>query len=248
MEPAVRKFFVALAAIATASAANAADLPQGPVYKAAVAQSDLSWTGLYIGANAGGSWGRRCWTFIDTVPAVGLAGPLNEGCHDPSGAILGGQVGFNWQTGPIVFGLEAQGDWANLRGQNPSLLPSPPFPPSINRTRVDSLGLFTGRIGYAWGPTLIYAKGGAAVVHDRDDFTPTAPPAASTFTGETRWGGTIGGGVEYKFTQNLSGALEYNYVGLGKSRITFPSQPLAAVVDTDKDMHLVTVRLNYSFR
>jgi outer membrane immunogenic protein len=182
------------------------------------------------------------------VPAVGLAGPLNEGCHDPSGAILGGQIGFNWQTGPIVFGLEAQGDWADLRGQNLSLLPSPPFPPSINRTRVDSLGLFTGRIGYAWGPTLIYAKGGAAVVHDRDDFTPTAPPAASTFTGETRWGGTIGGGVEYKFTQNLSGALEYNYVDLGKSRITFPSQPLAAIVDTDKNMHLVTVRLNYSFQ
>jgi outer membrane immunogenic protein len=246
----VRKFFVGLAAVATAGAANAADLPSqtGPYYKAAAGQPAVLWTGFYIGANGGGAWGQTCWTFIGTVPAVGLPGPGNEGCHDPRGAILGGQVGYNWQSGPMVFGLEAAGDWANLQGQNVSLLPSPPFPASTNHTRVDGLGLFTGRVGYAWGPTLLYAKGGAAVVHGSHDYTLNGVAPAPIFANETRWGGTIGGGVEYKFTQNWSGAVEYNYIGLGTSRVTFPPPPLIAMVDINRDMHLLTLRINYSFR
>ena len=157
-------------------------------------------------------------------------------------------MGYNWQSGPLVFGLEAQGNWANLRGQNVSLLPSPPFPPSTNRTRVDGLGLFTGRFGYAWGSTLLYAKGGAAVVHEDHDFALNGVVAPPIFASATRWGGTIGGGVEHKFTQNWSGAVEYNYIALGTSRLTFPSQPLAAIVDINRDMHLLTLRVNYSLQ
>ena len=82
-----------------------------------------------------------------------------------------------------MLGAEAQGDWANLRAQNVSLLPSPPFPPSINRSRVDGVGLFTARAGYAFGPALLYVKGGAAAVLDRYDFILTGsgipPPTAS---------------------------------------------------------------------
>lgn len=244
----MKKSFVALAAVISAGAANAADLRQAPIYKAAPAPAAISWTGFYLGANGGGGWGRGCWTFIGTVPAVGLPAPLDEGCNSPSGGIIGGQVGYNWQTGPMVFGLEAQGNWANLQGQNVSLLPTPPFPASTNRTRVDGLGLFTGRLGFAWGSTLLYAKGGAAVVHQEHDFTLTGVVAPPVVANETRWGGTIGGGVEHKFTQNWSGAVEYNYVGLGTSRLTFPSQPLAAIVDISRDLHLVTLRINYSFR
>ncbi|MDP1868771.1 MAG: outer membrane beta-barrel protein [Bradyrhizobium sp.] len=244
----MKRSFVTLAAVISAGAANAADLRQAPIYKAAPAPAEISWTGFYLGANGGGGWGRGCWTFIGTVPAVGLPAPLDEGCNSPSGGIIGGQVGFNWQTGPMVFGLEAQGNWANLQGQNVSLLPTPPFPASTNRTRVDGLGLFTGRLGFAWGSTLLYAKGGAAVVHQEHDFTLTGVVAPPVVANETRWGGTIGGGVEHKFTQNWSGAVEYNYVGLGTSRLTFPSQPLAAIVDISRDLHLVTLRINYSFR
>jgi len=248
MEAVVQKFVVALAAVLTAGAANAADLPRAPYYKAAVAPAAISWTGFYIGANGGGAWGRNCWTFIGTVPAIGLPAPLDEGCNSPSGGIVGGQIGYNWQAGSMVFGLEAQGDWADVQGQNVSRLPAPPFPPSINRTRTDALGLFTGRVGYAWGSSLLYVKGGAAVAHDKHDFTVTAPAAPPIGVNEARWGATIGAGVEHKFSPNWSGALEYNYVALGTSRVTFPSQPLAAIVDVGRDMHLVTLRVNYSLR
>lgn len=243
----MKKFFVALAAVITAGAANAADLPRAPIYKAAPAPAAISWTGFYLGANGGGGWGRGCWTFIGTVPAVGLPAPLDEGCNSPSGGIIGGQVGYNWQAGPMVFGLEAQGNWANLRGSNVSLLPTPPFPASINHTRVDGLGLFTGRLGFAWGSTLLYAKGGAAVVHEDHEFTLTGVVAPPIATSATRWGGTIGAGLEHKFAPNWSGAVEYNYVALGTSRLTFPSVPVS-IVDINRDLHLVTLRLNYSFQ
>jgi outer membrane immunogenic protein len=127
-------------------------------------------------------------------------------------------------------------------------LPSPPFPPSTNRSRVDGLGLFTGRLGYAPGPVLFYVKGGAAVVHSNFDFFLNIAPGTDVSASETRWGATGGAGVEYKFTQNWSGAVEYDYVSLGTSRVTFPSQPANAIVDVRHDLHLLTARINYSFQ
>jgi outer membrane immunogenic protein len=248
IEAAARKLLIALAALTASDAANASDLaPRTPTYKAPMPAAAVSWTGFYVGANGGGAWGLRCWTFVATAPAVGLPAPLDEGCHNPSGGVLGGQIGYNWQAGLMVFGLEAQGDWTNLQGRNVSLLPAPPFPPSTNHTRVDSLGLFTGRLGFAWGSALLYAKGGAAVVHDKYDFALNGVVAPPVFASETRWGGTIGAGIEYKFTQNWSAGVEYNYIDLGTSRLTFPSQPLNAIVDINQDLHAVTARINYSF-
>jgi len=250
----VRLFFYATAAVvgvALAASAYAADLPpaRGPFFKAAPPPPVYSWAGIYIGANGGGAFGRNCWTFQGTVPSIGLPAPGDDGCHGPSGGVLGGQVGFNWQSGPLVLGAEAQGDWANLRAQNVSLLPSPPFPPSINRSRVDGFGLFTARAGYAFGPALLYLKGGAAAVLDRYDFILTGlgipPPTAS----ETRWGGTIGGGIEYGLTPNLSAAIEYDYLALGTRRDTFtlPGILPNSLVDIRQDMHMLTARLNYRF-
>lgn len=237
---------LALTAFAAAGAANAADLPAPPVMYNAVPVAPIpQWQGFYIGANGGGASGRGCWTFIDTVPA-GIAGPsAAEGCHDPTGGFFGGQIGYNWQINGWVFGAEAQGDWANLRGQSISL----PFPTTTNHTQIDALGLFTGRLGYAWGPALLYAKGGAALVHSNYDFSGTLFGAsASGNAPDTRLGGTVGGGIEYKFTSNLSGALEYDFVMLGMSRRTFTtSLGIDAIVDVNQNLNLVSARLNYSF-
>lgn len=233
-------------AIATASAAGAADLPYQPLaYKAAPAAPTNSWQGFYLGANGGGAWGQSCWTFVDTVPS-GLGGPAAaEGCHDPSGGILGGQVGFNWEINSWVLGLEAQGDWASLQGQNVSLA----FPTTTNRTRIDGLGLFTGRVGYAWGPALFYGKGGAALVaNDYDFFGTLFGVAVSGGASQTRWGGTVGAGFEYKFTQHWSAVVEYDYVMLGTSRLTFgTSLGVGTIEDINQNMNLLTARVNYSF-
>ena len=82
-----------------------------------------------------------------------------EGCHDATGGAAGGQIGYRWQAGTWVFGLEAQGNWADFSGSNTSLF----FPAPAPIVRIDAFGLFTGQIGCAGNNALLYVKGGAAV-------------------------------------------------------------------------------------
>jgi outer membrane immunogenic protein len=111
------------------------------------------WSGFYIGANGGWGSSRNCWGII---PAGGVT--IADGCASRSGGVFGGQLGYRWQSGQWVFGLEGQGDWADLGGRRVSVF-NPLFQTG---TRVDALGLITGQIGYAWNASLFYLKGGAA--------------------------------------------------------------------------------------
>ena len=97
--------------------ALAADLPARAYTKApAIVAPIYNWGGFYIGLNGGGGSARKCWD-INNFP--GVRRPANrEGCHDATGGLFGGQVGYRWQITNWVFGLEAQGDWADLKGSN----------------------------------------------------------------------------------------------------------------------------------
>src|SRR5262245_39355553 len=98
-------------AIASVSAANAADLP---IRKAPVAAPAWSWIGFYIGAHVGAGWG----TIETQVPGGAFA--FSSGTVN--GFLGGGQVGFNWQTGPIVLGVEADASWTNIQGTTPCVV------------------------------------------------------------------------------------------------------------------------------
>ena len=82
-----------------------------------------------------------------------------------TGGTVGGQVGYRWQMSSWVFGLEAQGNWADFKGSNTSLLFAKLS--QHNQSKIDSFGLFTGQIGYAWDRALFYVKGGAAVTDNK---------------------------------------------------------------------------------
>ena len=127
-----------------ATSASAADMAARPYTKAApVAAPYLyDWSGFYIGANGGYGTERKCY-YITTAAGTFISA---EGCHDANGAVAGGQIGYRWQSAGWVFGLEAQGDWANLRGSNVSLATGGL---TTNRSRLDAFGLFTGQIGYS---------------------------------------------------------------------------------------------------
>src|ERR1700726_291670 len=159
----MKKFWlgtVGLVALGVAAPASAADLAARPYTKAPppMIAAIYDWSGFYIGANGGWGSSHKCWDFL---PVAGGVAP--EGCHDATGGTAGGQIGYRWQTGTWVFGLEAQGNWADLKGSNVSLA----FPAFSNQSRIDAFGLFTGQIGYAANNALFYLKGGAAVVSDR---------------------------------------------------------------------------------
>ena len=211
------------------------------------------WSGFYLGLNGGGGWSRKCWD-LTAVGAVAVAPAFAEGCHDATGAIAGGQIGYRWQSASWVFGLEAQGDWADLKGSNVSNNFFRVAGDSTNQSKIDALGLFTGQIGYAWNSVLLYVKGGAAVAHDKyDGFIVNAAIANPNVdrASETRWGATVGVGGEFAFTPNWSIGIEYDHVFMGDRDITFTSTtaPFAAT-RTDRirqDVDMVTARINYRF-
>ncbi len=229
---------IALGAAAPAVAADLAARPytKAPAYVAAV----YDWSGFYIGANGGWGSSRNNW---DSVAPFAV-GP--EGSHDATGGTIGGQVGYRWQAGTWVFGVEAQGNWADFKGSNISLFNNA----FRNESKTNAFGLFTGQVGYAANNFLLYVKGGAAVTSNsyRSYNVATNALAGST-SDNTRWGGTIGVGAEYAFAPNWSVGLEYDHLFMQDKTYTF-TQPNGAFFANDRvrqDVDLVTARLNYKF-
>jgi outer membrane immunogenic protein len=241
----------AVSSLLSVTAASAADLAAKPDTKApAPVVAVYNWTGLYVGANGGGGWSHKCWTLTDFI------GPVlpnqSAGCHDATGATAGGQIGYRWQTSNWVFGVEAQGNWANFRGSNVNL--SPLGGGSTNATKIDSFGLFTGQVGYALNSVLLYVKGGAAVVSDKYNIQAPVTGINLWEGRETRWGATVGAGVEFGFAPNWSVALEYDHIFLGTQSVrldTLPAfgigGPLTSIFRIGQDVDLVTARVNYRF-
>jgi len=242
----MRKFLAAaigFAAIALAAApASAADMavkapPPAPL------PVIYNWSGFYLGINGGWGSSRNCWDFVTAAGAV-----IADGCADRSGGLVGGQLGYRWQTGGWVFGLEAQGDWADLSSTRVSV-----FDPTFStRVRTDAIGLFTGQIGYAWNAALLYVKGGAAVTHNRFDVFNNVTGVGLASAGHTRWGGTAGIGWEYGFAPNWSFGIEYDHLWMGRDNSTFAGfvTPGGITVLGDgikQDVDMVTLRVNYRF-
>jgi outer membrane immunogenic protein len=217
--------------VALGSAAQAADLAARPYTKAPpmVAAAIYDWSGFYIGVNGGGGWTHNTWD---------LVGGGREGSNDASGGTVGGQIGYRWQSGPFVFGLEAQGNWADFSGDHLSAIFA-----TRNRTKTDAFGLFTGQIGYAFNNVLLYAKGGAAVVDNKYDIFNLAGVNLAS-TSNTRWGGTVGAGVEYGFAPNWSLGFEYDHIFLDRQNVSFGALGSDSI---KQDVDLFTARINYKF-
>jgi outer membrane immunogenic protein len=112
---AMKKLLLGLAGlVALAAPASAADLAARPYTKAPPMIAALyDWSGFYIGANGGWGSSHKCWDLNNGQGGAFLAA---EGCHDATGGTAGGQIGYRWQAGTWVFGVEGQGNWADFRG------------------------------------------------------------------------------------------------------------------------------------
>jgi outer membrane immunogenic protein len=218
-----------------------------PMYTKAAAKAPLvaslyDWRGFYVGANAGGAIASKNWEFFDD----GLPGFIGEGTHSASGPIIGGQAGYRAQSGRWVFGVEAQGDWARLRGNNVSIFTFS----DDNRTSVDGLGIFTGQVGYTAFDTLLYVKGGAVVASERYSVVDTGTGALKATANDTRWGAAVGAGLEYGFTPNWTAGVDYVHGFLGSKTLDIPDVINGGIYETERirqRLDLVTLRLNYKF-
>jgi len=218
----------AVAASLLAGSAMAADMPvkapMQPVYL-------YNWTGFYAGLHAGYGWGNSDWV---AVPPAAL---INQGSHDINGGLAGGQLGYNWQTGALVIGVELDGSFASIKGNHLDATAT------LLDTRVRGIGTLSGRIGYAMNNVLVYGKlgGGIASFRYRDTFGAVFNGGAN----DTRTALLLGAGLEYGFTRNWTGKIEYNYLGFGRDTFTFAGG-VAPFGETIRDrLHLVKVGVNY---
>lgn len=231
---------VGITALGLTAPASAADMavkapPPAPVV------AIYNWSGFYIGANGGWGQSRNCWDF--TPVATGIL--TRDGCSTQSGGLIGGQIGYRWQTNQFVFGVEGQGDWADLSRTRVSTL----FPAFTEQAKVNGIGLITGQLGWAWNAALLYVKGGAAVTGNRFNVCDTVSGLCASAS-STRWGGTVGVGFEYGFTPNWSFGVEYDHLFMGHANNSFTVGPVAAAILNDRvsqDVDLVTLRFNYRF-
>jgi outer membrane immunogenic protein len=197
-------------AIVLAATANAADLYRAPP-PAAVSFKDapppyvgVTWSGFYGGINGGGGWSAK----TDVL--------------SPTGAFGGGQIGYNFQMGSIVFGVESDFEASDIADKGLG-----------RKSSLNWFGSARGRLGYVLDRTLVYGTGGFGYGRVKNDGF-----------AETQTGWVAGGGVEYKFTPNWSGKVEYQYYDLD-APLNSPVGPLGGGIGDRTQFHTVRAGVNY---
>jgi outer membrane immunogenic protein len=213
---------VALTVLATA--ASAADM--APSYaKAPMAAPIYNWTGFYIGVNGGYGWNDSQDVAISGSPLITISQPGTVPVAlrglKPEGGLAGGTVGYNWQFGRGVVGLEADFDWADIRDSR--FIDLPAVGPAVRTSasqKIDFFGTVRGRLGgLATDQLLLFVTGGLAYANVKsdaniDEFFGIGRQFRAS-ADEIRYGWTIGAGAEWKFTPNWSLKGEYLYYDLG---------------------------------
>lgn len=219
-----------VASVAFASLIGTSAFAADMAVKAPMASAPaFSWTGFYVGIDGGGGWNARTGDARNSAGTTlfggGTAAPTGA-VERPSGGLVGGEAGYNFQSGPIVYGIETDIQWSDIRGSasvaDPCCSPTFTGTPGVYNvsTKLDWFGTTRGRIGLAapFDHWLLYVTGGAIYGHvsltDSIVFPGIAYGPATTSS--TRAGGVVGGGLEYAFAgSNLSAKVEGLYYDMG---------------------------------
>lgn len=229
--------FVATAAL-IASPALAADLARPaavPYYKApAPAVVPSTWAGFYLGIEGGYGWGRT-----EQTDSTGFS----SGRYNVSGPLIGGTLGYNWQVNNVVFGLEGDGSWADIKGSTSG--GGGCFGLDCS-AKLEALGTVRGRLGLAFNNFLPYVTGGLAVGDLHGSENGGVIPGGSG--SDTVVGWTAGGGLEYMIMPNWSIKAEYLFVDLGNQTIFNDTIGAVSVAEKEKfTTNIFRGGLNYHF-
>lgn len=218
----------------------------------------VSWTGMYVGAHAGYSWGSLDGN-LTFDPGTGPIVVFDPSAHDidTDGWLLGGQIGFNYQVNSLVFGLEADASWSDAKGDGSFTTIAGDTNWDIE-TQLDWFGTVRGRMGVAVDNFLLYGTAGVAFGQSSADLvvTNTIPCCLETATGsaeEDHVGWAAGAGAEWMFSQNWSLKGEYLYTDLGSADYrlvgtTFLGDPHTTdSFPADLSFHTIRLGVNYRF-
>jgi outer membrane immunogenic protein len=209
-----------IAFVLAAEAASAADLSRRPPAQypvKAVPLAVFDWTGFYVGVNAGYGWGTSRDDFGTELDRFKV-----------NGGLVGGTVGYNYQIGHAVLGIEGDMDWQDVKGSGACI-------GGVCQTKSRWLATARGRLGYAFDRFMVYGTGGAAFA----DLQTNVPGVG--VTSNTRTGWTVGGGAEYAFAPNWSLKAEYLFADLGKFNC------VACGANVKFNENIVRAGLNYKF-
>jgi outer membrane immunogenic protein len=213
-----------LALLVPSFSADAADIPVKGYYKGPPRSvvSYYNWTGGYIGINGGYGWGDSDWT----SPLITLK---------PKGGMVGGTLGYNWQNGAIVYGIEGDFDYSMMKDSQAC---------AAGPCEIDNKWFATARLrlGYAFDRWLPYLTGGGAFADVKATRVGIDPAGQS----HVMAGWTVGGGVEYAFLGNWTAKLEYLYADLGKFDCGAACGG-APTADVNFQTSVVRAGLNYKF-
>jgi outer membrane immunogenic protein len=248
----------AAAALSVASSVHAADLPaRMPVKTApAVIAAAPVWSGFYVGLFAGYGWGRA----KATAPFDGNTGFFynflgNAYRFDADGFFGGATVGYNMQSGAIVYGVEAEAGYLGLKGSalEPNDLPA--TTDTVTRFKSNIYGALYARLGFAAGNALFYGKGGVAVLNaeastiDPCAGTPGCGTTTLTMTGDkVMVGWSAGGGIEWMFGGGWSAKAEYAYFDFGKIDTAGPSSVPGEFYRQSVEVTAHTAKLGVNYR
>lgn len=223
----------AIAALCSTSVL-AADLGARPYTKAPAYVPTYNWTAIYVGGHVGASFGDNA--------SLGVAGFNNTSTQ--AALIGGGQIGADYQFSPNwLVGIEGQ-----ISAQSEGARTFVSGVPNRIEDRTEWLGSVTGRLGYVWGPGVVYAKGGVAF-RDNGGVAAFLPGGVATpfTTNRDDTGYTVGGGVEYMFAPSWSAKLEYQYYDFDRTNIIVPAFLAAPGGAYDSSIHTVKLGVNYRF-
>jgi len=233
--------------VASTTIASAADLPARVYTKAPVAAQIYDWTGFYIGANVGVGVSRAP-SAVD-VPSINLGDSIPSSVVGTAGAVGGGQLGYNWQSGNIVLGLETDIQGASLQTNRTCTFEcnAPDSAVTYNQ-HLDWFGTVRGRVGWATGAVLGYVTGGLAYGGVKTDNVVSIGDIARFSWDQTRTGWTIGSGVEASLDGNWTGKIEYLYIDLGSQNGTvFVAGQGNVTSSLDIREHIFRAGVNYRF-
>ena len=195
-----------------------------------VAAAAYNWTGFYVGVHAGYAWGELT---SDVNPDVD---------HEPKGGLFGGQIGYNWQQGLFVFGVEADLAYSTVKGNDGGTVLPGPFTFAAE-SEMKYLGTVRGRLGVASDRVLMYVTGGFA--WSKVDATMTVVGAGSGSDTINLTGWTAGAGIEYAFTQNFTIRAEDLYVDFSKESTSVDIGGFPFTDVADKNLNIARFALNY---
>src|SRR5262247_625079 len=255
----------------TAGMSFAADWPlMGPQFYPSVPLTPVEWTGIYFGVNAGYGWAQGSSTTVfgggltnaglpappgTTTPlglgATELGGTSLVSSSSPRGGIAGGQIGFNWQAGMVVFGAEFDAQWSGQQGT--AAVVCLPACTAAETVKIRSLTTGRARVGLAFDWLMPYVTAGGALVNAQDNLTVTVGGVTGNFQSlsNTTLGWTAGAGVDIALSSNWSARLEYLHIRANDLNSAAPIPGFLGAGQVTESAafrdNIIRVGLNYRF-